>query len=140
MGMRELNSLIRLGADINKKNRDGDTPLHLVLSAFNETRGREYYALAKVLASKELDLNIQNNEGMTVLHLACDLGLEEIADALAEKRHWVDLKDKKGETVLDKALNKGFKNVARKELELGASKEIYTSENVALWFEAAHER
>jgi len=67
------------------------------------------------------------------------MGLEEVACSLADKRHNPLIADGKGKLVLDMALDQGFYDLARKEMELGAGRHLYTSEARKSWFEAVKE-
>lgn len=62
------------GIDVNCQNREGDTPLHLVVSAkgWSLKRYETYKALFDLLRDrKELNVNVKNRVDNTPLHSAC---------------------------------------------------------------------
>lgn len=90
--------LINNGADINTKDKSGNTPLHYCIYYKN-------YKLMKLLVNNGADVNVHDNNGRTPLHLA-------IASNFVKGRHEIDnycnflisngadreIKDKNGET------------------------------------------
>ena len=62
------------GADINAKNKDGDTPLHLAISGKYATYTKEKHSFIDtinvLLANKDIDIHASNNQGETALDLA----------------------------------------------------------------------
>eukprot|EP01119_Soliformovum_irregulare_P023807 TRINITY_DN839_c0_g1_i28.p1 TRINITY_DN839_c0_g1~~TRINITY_DN839_c0_g1_i28.p1 ORF type:complete len:962 (-),score=196.83 TRINITY_DN839_c0_g1_i28:31-2916(-) len=86
-----LTRLIEWGADVNAQDSDGNTFLHLFL--ISETNSRtltienesesNIFRLIKALRevstfTHDFDLNLANNDGFTVLHLACQHNLDVV--------------------------------------------------------------
>ena len=55
--------LINAGADINAKNKDGSTPLHVAAEKKNKD-------IVELLILRHADINAKNNNGWTPLHVA----------------------------------------------------------------------
>ena len=55
--------MIKNGADINKKNKEGNTPLMIAAASYN-------YGIVGVLANMGADYNIKNKEGKTAIDIA----------------------------------------------------------------------
>ena len=99
--------LIAKGADVNAKDKFGDTPLH-------DAAMRDQKEVAELLIANGADVNAkQDNYGMTPLHRAAVWDHEEIAKLLISEGANVNAKDDKGRTPLDRAiLNKQTKTAA----------------------------
>jgi len=89
--------LIKHGANVNAKSKNGSTPLHLAA----------YYGfknLAEVLIQNGADVKIKTDDlGMTPLHAASQRGHFEIAKLLLDKGAEINAKDKEGNTALHRA-------------------------------------
>lgn len=70
-----VKELIRAGADVNVKNRNGDTPLHLALRRGNDMVGR-------FLIKKGADYNVANNSGETPVDIAVSKGMEVVLELM----------------------------------------------------------
>lgn len=57
-----IETLLGYNADVNEKNSDGDTPLHVASMTFHK--------LARALLKSKADVNAKNNNGDTPLHIA----------------------------------------------------------------------
>jgi len=81
--------LIKSGADVNAKNKDGMTPLHQVmfwkLNIFYGAGGGEKMEAIKLLISGGANINARNNEGKTPLDMAKEQGETEIVKFLTKK-------------------------------------------------------
>lgn len=70
-GMDLLKMLVKAGADVNARNREGNTPLH---KALMRGSSQEAYYLIK----KGADTSVANEEQVTPVQLAVEKGLEEL--------------------------------------------------------------
>ncbi|XP_031570101.1 uncharacterized protein LOC116304497 [Actinia tenebrosa] len=69
--MVEVKKLLKKGVDVNAKDRRGNTVLHFV-------RDEEMTSL--LLSSSSIDLNIQNDNGDTAVHIACIPFTDRLSD------------------------------------------------------------
>ena len=88
--------LISLGADVNAKDDNGFTPLHLATTNRN-------YKLVELLVSEGADVKVKNDDGETPLHYGAYYGSIEIVKYLVSKGAEVNVKNDDGETPLDSA-------------------------------------
>jgi len=70
--------ILRKGIDVNKKNVNGSTPLHLAVFW-------NHFQVLELLLAYNANLFEKNNKGRTPLNLACHYGNENIAKYLAER-------------------------------------------------------
>jgi ankyrin repeat protein len=59
------------GADINAQDNDKTTPIHSALDQFKPNDGGDINVLAYLINQKNLNVNIKNRGGYTLLHYAC---------------------------------------------------------------------
>ena len=89
--------LLKHGADVNRRNKDAETPLHL---AIRQDRSK----VPKILLEHGADANAVNIDGMTPLHILSDGWIENEGDALNYAsillKHGADMnrRDKDNET------------------------------------------
>jgi hypothetical protein len=83
---RMFDRLLDAGAPIDAMNRDGQTPLLLLLGATaaagTRSPNRELGDLVARLIHRGADLEVQDRRGVSVLHAAAMHGMREIADRL----------------------------------------------------------
>jgi ankyrin repeat protein len=95
--------LLKLGAKVNGRDKDEETPLHLAIR-------RDQLKLAGILLEHGADANTVNIDGMTPLHISSDGWIEEEGDvpnyALSLLKHGADVnrRDKDNETPLHLAI------------------------------------
>jgi ankyrin repeat protein len=86
---------------LNKKNCEGNAPLHLAV------QNQSLQALEVLLRNRATDINVQNNQGETPLHLAIRCQNLKAIKKLIEKRADISIKDNNG--IDAKELAKKFK-------------------------------
>jgi len=71
-----VRALIQKGADVNKTDCDGNTPLHLIMNVFSKQPQKCAYII-ELLANNGANLNAKNNDYWTPLQLAAKKGQEK---------------------------------------------------------------
>jgi len=97
-----VRTLLDKGANINKQNRSGWTPL--ITAVFNKVN-----SIVEILLTKGADVNLQNNLGQTALMMAVFIKDESIVRLLLANGADVNLKDNKGDTAISIAAKMGNK-------------------------------
>lgn len=91
--------LITKGADPNAMDINERTPLHNLIAVGG--------ILSRQFLESECDVNIQDNEGKTALHLACELhAADKVISKLLEYGSDINIRDYEGDTVIDYCKNK----------------------------------
>jgi ankyrin repeat protein len=102
--LSKVKDFVNKGADINIKNKDGKTPLHIAVE-------NNYEDIIKFLLENKADVNVKDNEGNTPLHIAIKKGnyfvIKELIKFGADK----NAKNNKGETPLDLAKELGDEEI-----------------------------
>ncbi|MBP5426653.1 MAG: ankyrin repeat domain-containing protein [Clostridiales bacterium] len=94
--------LVKNGADVNARNNNGDTPLHIVRNV----------EIAKLLIENGADVKTRNDNEDTPLHIVRNV---EIAKLLIENGADVNARNNNGETPLHKAADCGFRVIRNNE-------------------------
>ncbi|KAJ5071635.1 ankyrin repeat [Anaeramoeba ignava] len=109
--------LIEKEADINAKNKENETPLHLICEY--QQKKENLFEVIKYLIEKEADINAKNKENETPLHLICEFQNKEnaleVIKYLIGKGADVNAKNDKNETPLHYALKYYFQYLYLKE-------------------------
>ncbi len=95
--------LLACGADVNARNNDGESALHMAVNYCNE--------FIRPLLEAGADINAQDNDGETPLMILCQDRNEEEACYLIRQGADVRLKNRKGKSVVDIALKNGLTEV-----------------------------
>lgn len=82
--------LLNQGADINAKNDEEETVLHLVSKTCPNP---QQILILPMLVGKGANLNIQNDKGMTALHLAIQSGEDQNVYCLVDSDAAMDIKN-----------------------------------------------
>jgi hypothetical protein len=110
-----VRALLDKGADVNAKNKNGNTPLRFAAMADDTD-------IVKALLDKGADMNMRNELGTTALMYSASEGRLDIVKLLLEKGADVNIKDGSGMTALMWASEKNHTNIARALLAAGAVK------------------
>lgn len=105
MTKKHFLSLIKDGHDVNRKNKDGDTALHIAVRYHR-------YSMTEVLIDSGASCDIQNNTGETALHLAAKVRRHpgtgsQIFELVLRKSAHFHLSDTRGVTPLMLLAKKG---------------------------------
>ena len=111
----EVKKLLEGGADVNAKDKDGDTPLRIAV-------GRGHYKKVKHLLEGGADAEAKDKDGWTALHFAAKSGLP-VAYVLIEHGADVGAREKHGWTPLHVAAYHGRADIVKWLLEAGADAE-----------------
>ena len=96
--------LLKKGADINAKDVDNYTPLHLAIYKNN---------ILKLLLKKGAHVNAATNDGLTALHLAMQSGQQDSVQELIEMGANIAAKDNLGDTALQLAQKKQYDELVK---------------------------
>ena len=88
-----LKVLIKNGADVNLQDNNGDTALFYVVNNYNNSDFYEYKNRFRYLLRKQVNIDIQNNDGTTLLMLAVQKKDVELVHYLIQKRANTNLVD-----------------------------------------------
>ena len=103
---REVVEKVLEQIDLNLCDNEGNNILMCLLK-------KKYYDLVlKHINRIDVDINHQNNDGDTLLHLVVMINYVEVKDIISEllnnKRLMLNLKNNLGETILDKSINNNY--------------------------------
>jgi hypothetical protein len=86
--------------NINEQDVNGNTPLHISCDQSTEHNSP---LPCKWLCDNGADVNVQNNNGMTAIHLAAISGFSTCIQQMVKAKGNISIKDKNGKTALDLA-------------------------------------
>jgi ankyrin repeat protein len=90
-----IQSLIDKGADLNKQDSDGNTPLHLVMNIFSKNPERCCHIL-ELLAMNGANLDQKNNDQWAAIHTAVRKGQEKGVNAIIKLNKKMQLINQNG--------------------------------------------
>ena len=124
--------LLKRGAEVNRRNRDNNTPLLLAM-----VWGQ--FKLARVLLGHGADANVEDNNSMSPLHLLSESRCHDEGDALdiiwplLEHGAAVNGRDRNNQTPLLLAMGRGWFKLARILLENGADANAEDNNGLTPW-------
>ena len=114
-----LNQLLAAGADINRQNRSGQTPL--IRAAFGSA---DRVIVASALLDRGAEPNLQDSRGNTALHelsnRKADAGAIPMLQALLDKSAALEIRNRMQETPLIAAIDHSSSSVVQLLIEAGA--------------------
>jgi hypothetical protein len=75
-----INELLRHGANINSKDVNGNTPLHVAVIASHGENPEPRFAVVKFLLDNDADINAKNNHDGTALDIATELSKHSMSE------------------------------------------------------------
>ncbi len=111
--------LLDRGVNVNARDSNKRTPLHLILDEKYAHEGSE--AIARLLIERGADIKTCDYFGSSVLHIAASRGHEYAVRLLSEVKGGVDARDAQQCTPLHRACEVGSESFARFLLKLGAN-------------------
>jgi cytohesin len=114
--------LLEHGAVVNRRDDNNQTPLLLAM-------GRDWFKLARVLLKHGAGVNVENNDGKTLLHLLSESRVHnsdalDLVSLLLEHGVEVNRRDKNNGTPLLLAMGRGWFKLARILLDHGADANV----------------
>jgi ankyrin repeat protein len=101
----QARSLIKAGADVNKRTKYGTTPLQMAVDAGLKS-------IAELLIEKGADVNAKDNWHWTPLHGAAEEGYKNIVELLISRGANVNARDGDSRTPLSYTKQKGYNDIA----------------------------
>jgi ankyrin repeat protein len=111
LSMVEL--LLKKGASVNSKNKDGNFPLHLAIDKGNMT-------MVDLLLTYGASWNVANEKGQSLLEFAFKKNPELLRAIAKHPSFKIDLPDGKGQSPLSRAFSQGNLELAKALINLGA--------------------
>ncbi len=108
--MEIVELLLKNGANINLRNRDGETPLTIAVT-------KNSMELVKFLLENDADINLRNRDGETPLTIAAAKNFMEIVKFLLENDAKINLRNRDGDTPLSIAVTKNSMELVKFPLE-----------------------
>ncbi|MBN2182565.1 MAG: ankyrin repeat domain-containing protein [Sedimentisphaerales bacterium] len=112
--IERVRSLLSEELDINKKNSQGDAPIHMAVNKQN----RE---IIQLILEKNPDINSVDGFGRTAVFLAANSGQKEVLELLIEKGADVNIVDLQSESPLSIARKRGRTEIAEVLIAHGAT-------------------
>ncbi|MCG8340757.1 MAG: ankyrin repeat domain-containing protein, partial [Cytophagales bacterium] len=121
--LEKVKELLRKGADVNLKDKDGKGPLHWAIQGVLSRRA----IIDALLSAESIDVDSPDKEGKTPLHYAAEQGDQVTIEKLLSKGASVNRRDDNGKTALHDAAAEGNKDVV--EALLGGGADVNAQDN-----------
>ena len=127
--------LLDHGVNVDTKNIQGETALHLLSRGYFHTQ--QGVETARLLLERGVEVNARRKDGLTSLHLAAFKGRVEVAQVLFDHGANVKLENEKGETALHLVsrgeYNSQEQGASTARLLLGRGVEVNAQSNKDCW-------
>lgn len=132
LNLGKVKALLLQGADRNSQSSQchhrGMTPLCVAIK-YRHLDGKE---IIKFLIESKVDLDIQDNDGKTALHIACDKRCIETTKLLIESGARWDVEDNQGKTPLSLAIDYVMVDVVKLMIEKGVDPNVRFKDGMGL--------
>lgn len=140
-------SLIQAGGDLYQNNKKGISPFTIaqenhptlapqlekvantIEQLFKTTRSNDIKSLQELLATSRIDSSVRNTQGESLLHIAAEIGADDIITELLSQDANSLAQDKNGKTALIRASEKGMRSAVTALLEHGNRDQVYIQDN-----------
>ena len=129
--MHIINYLILWGADVNRRDANGQTPLMIAV-----VHGKS--DIVKFIIQAGVDVNTANADGQTALMIGAHRGCADIVQTLLNAGADVNKSDKKGHTALVEAAKEGHEAVADILINSGADVNVICGTTYSIDCSAVH--
>ncbi len=137
--MKNSSSLIwtlkKAGVDIEKTGGGKCHILHTIATIGLSS----FINVARMLVANGADVNAQDDQGNTPLHLAAANGNIEMAEYLAKKIKDINIKDNAGRTSLHLAVSNGHKGLVEKLMNMGLNPSVKNNDGKTAMYYASSE-
>jgi len=110
--LTQVKKLLADGANVNAKDKYGNTSLHLaIIRIASSYSSEDVMKLIRLLIGRGADVNAANQNRQTPLHWSVMYGHKEILELLIENKANVNAKDKNGATPLQWAQRNEYQKI-----------------------------
>ncbi|XP_048251181.1 uncharacterized protein LOC125379161 isoform X2 [Haliotis rufescens] len=124
--LSSVKTLLDMGADVNVRNRTGQTALHLACEA-----ERIDVHLIQLLLAEGICVNMVDRKGRTALHVACEANSLDVSvlEVLLQTNCDVNITDSSGDTALHKACKDNGGDICILKLQIPPNADITVPDN-----------
>lgn len=129
--VRQVERMLNKGVDVNAKNKNGKTPLHMA-ALYGSNR------IVGFLITNGAIVDIRDNDGKTPLYKAAWGGETTIAEILIKHGANVNAQDNYGDTPLHEAVRKGRSGTIKVLLDSGADVNLHNANGQTPFWDAVY--